>query len=396
VSSIFFDTYYENASPLVWERSGPDRYDLTFVPDHERFSENCQLTHWNFVVEASPQALGRTIRLRFRSPDNTWNGRPNPPLRYARLTSCVSTDGVTWRPVGMEEPQEALVRKEMSLTIDSPRTQVCNVVPYTGSMLAQTLSRLAANPMVRVYGIGASVEKRVIEMVEIGNPDAKHRVLLRARAHPWETGGNWLLEGLYERLTDGDPVARSLLQDVCFFTVPMACKDGVYRGMTRYNVRGFDLNRGWKGKSCFDPVLCPENHALQMWLNAQEQMGRTPHLAICLHNDDNGKLHFPPLESGDPRHERLCLFENLLTRHTWFREGSVVTPAPDTTFAGGLFKTYDIDALIYELNASWSAGLDREVLHSDWVNLGRDMVDVFVEYFRSAKAQAGGRPEVPK
>jgi hypothetical protein len=358
---------------------------LTFLPDHERFSPNCQFTHWNFAILTSPQALGRTVRLRFLSPDNTWNGRPNPPMRYSRLTSCVSDDGTHWRAVRMEEPQtqSPQIRKEMSLTLGSPRTQVCNVVPYTAQMLDRTLSGLMTRPLVRVYCIGTSVEKRPMEMVEIGNPDARHRVLLRARAHPWESGGSWLLEGLYARLSSDSPPARELLDRVCFCAIPMACKDGVHRGMTRYSVTGCDLNRGWEGSDCFDPAVCPENHALQMWLNGRQLTVRKPDLAICIHNDDSGQLHFPPFEGEDPAHERnLRQFERILAEHTWFREGSTVTPSPDTTFAGGLMKTYGIDALIYELNASWSVGLDREVLHTDWIQLGWSLVDVYSEYFQ--------------
>ena len=32
------------------------------------------------------------------------------------------------------------------------------------------------------------------------DPDSPHHVLLRARAHPWEPGGNWVVQGLIRRL----------------------------------------------------------------------------------------------------------------------------------------------------------------------------------------------------
>ena len=47
----------------------------------------------------------------------------------------------------------------------------------------------------------------------------------------------------------------------------MANKDAVAKGRTRFNLSGIDLNRGWDQLA--DPVLAPENHALEIWLNKQ-------------------------------------------------------------------------------------------------------------------------------
>ena len=35
-----------------------------------------------------------------------------------------------------------------------------------------------------------------LEIVRVGRPEAPYRVFLRARAHAWEPGGNWVVEGL--------------------------------------------------------------------------------------------------------------------------------------------------------------------------------------------------------
>mgnify|MGYP001951581597 CR=1 FL=1 len=59
---------------------------------------------------------------------------------------------------------------------------------------------IAGNAMVEISSIGNTVEGRALEMIRVGSPDAPHRVLIRARAHPWEPGSNWVLEGLIRRL----------------------------------------------------------------------------------------------------------------------------------------------------------------------------------------------------
>lgn len=32
-------------------------------------------------------------------------------------------------------------------------------------------------------------------MIRIGDPAAPYRVFVRARAHPWESGSNWVAQG---------------------------------------------------------------------------------------------------------------------------------------------------------------------------------------------------------
>jgi murein tripeptide amidase MpaA len=68
---------------------------------------------------------------------------------------------------------------------------------------------------------------------------------LRARAHPWEPAGNWLIEGLVSKLLRGDAEATKLLARTCYYILPMANKDGVALGRTRFNALGRDLNRNW-------------------------------------------------------------------------------------------------------------------------------------------------------
>jgi murein tripeptide amidase MpaA len=60
----------------------------------------------------------------------------------------------------------------------------------------------------------------------------------------------WLVEGLLERLLDGnDPVASELLSQATFYVVPNMNPDGSFRGHLRCNAAGANLNREWSAPS---------------------------------------------------------------------------------------------------------------------------------------------------
>ena len=378
---LFIDTFYENASPLRWEQNEDGVVDLYLAPDHERFSSNRQVTHWNFTIEVSPEDVGRQVRLRFRAVSGCWSGHPNMNFTGGRMMSAVSGDGRNWEIQASEPAEGVQDYTELVVALGSPRTQVAHLVPYTDTLLQRSLEELSTGRDVRIYPLGCTVERRPLEMVEIGREDAPHRILLRGRAHPWETGGSWLLEGLMRHLAlDPGPEAEDLRRRLCFCILPMANKDGVYRGLCRFNVRGADLNRGWTGDG-FSAELAPENACLRHWLAAQQGM-RRPELAICLHNDDNGPLIFA--NTDDPGYrQRMELFERLLRENSWFTEGSLgLGKVPSDTFADGLLNLYGIDAMVYELKALEVEGLGgRPATHLDWMEQGRNLARTLDKYF---------------
>ena len=73
-------------------------------------------------------------------------------------------------------------------------------------------------------------------------------------------------------------------------------------------------------------------------------------------------------------------FEDLLFQHTWFREGYSHVKNPGS-FGEGMYTRFEIDACVYELNYEWAKGLNKEPLGKDWELLGKQLRDVFYEYF---------------
>jgi hypothetical protein len=377
---VFIDTGFENASP-VWHESAADgtiRVHLLY--DQERASPNRAAGHIHFLLHATP---GARLTLEFTNLDNVWNGRPGSVARELK-TLVVSEDGHDWKPV----PTQAVPTNRVQLTVEmpGPRLYVARLEPYRLSDLDRLLGTIRKHRQVEITPVGRTVQGRNLEIVRIGNPRAPYRVFLRARAHPWESGGNWVVEGLIHRLLRGDAEAKKFLQRYCVFILPMANKDGVARGLTRFNLQGKDLNRNWDKPA--DPELAPENAALERWLEAMIKAGRRPHLALELHNDGGGQLHIsrPAVPELERHLSRMATLEELLRKHTWFTEGSTKAAFRNPGSLGdGWLERFGIDAVVHEFNCNWIAGLKDYPSAQRWQEYGEKLATVLYEYFGSTQ-----------
>ena len=376
----FIDTGFENASPLWYETAADGAIHVHLVYDHQRSSPNRAAGHLNFQLHAT---TGSRLTLEFENLDNVWNGRPGSVAKELK-TVVVSENGRDWKTIPTESPAASRVR--LTLQMPGPRLFVARVEPYCISDLDRLLAEIRRSPLVEIASIGKTVEGRDLEIVHVGGQDAPYRVFLRARAHPWESGGNRVVEGLIRRLLRDDADARKFLRRYSVDIQPMANKDGVARGMTRFNLQGKDLNRDWDKPA--DPRLAPENAALERWLEARIRAGRRPHLAIDFHNDGDGRLNVSRPAVGDStRHvRRMAVLEQLLRKHTWFTEGSTGATFHNAgTLGEGWLERFGIDAAIHELNCNRIAGLNDYSSAKHWREYGEGLAAVFYEYFDSVK-----------
>lgn len=374
----FIDTSIENASP-VWhetDRDGVIRVHLLY--DHERDSPNRAAGHIHFKVDATP---GAKLTFEFVNMDNVWNSTPGSIARELKAM-VISTNGVDWKSV----PTETLPTNRIRLHIEmpGPSLHIARVEPYRISDLEKFLASVRGRSNVEIKIIGRTVQGRDLEIVRVGNPSAPFRVFLRARAHPWEPVGNWLIEGLTERLLSAE--GAKFLDRYCVYFMPMANKDGVALGRTRFNFRGKDLNRNWNEPS--DPELAPENFALEKWLKEMIAAGKKPHLALELHNDGAGRLHIsrPPIPNLQRHLDRMKVFEELLRQRTFFTEGSTTAEFRNNgTLGEGWLQRFGIDAAVHEFNCNWIGGLNDYPSAAHWKKYGGDLVEVFDEYFARIK-----------
>jgi hypothetical protein len=370
------DTSFENASPLTYEVvDGIIRVNLEY--DYERDSPNRAAGHIHFLVRAKP---GSKLTFEVRNLDNVWNGQPGSVAGELKSLS-LSEDGRTWRAVETERlpGNRILLHVEMA----SPRLYVARIEPYRLSDLERLLKSIPANPRFRVTKIGKTVGGRDLEILRIGDPSlARFRVFVRARAHPWESGSSWVAQGLIQRLIRGDDDARNFLRAYVLYIMPMANKDGVALGRTRFNLNGKDLNRNWDKPA--DPELSPENAALEAWLQSTISEGRPPNLAIELHNDGGGRLHIsrPPVPQLDRHLARMALFEQLLRDNTWFSEGHTDSAFRNSgTLGDGWLQRFGIDAVVHELNCNWIEGVKERPTSRHWIEYGEKLALVLRDYF---------------
>ena len=372
----FIDTSFENASPLWYEfADGVIRINLLY--DHERASPNRAAGHIHFLVHARPSS---TLTFEFRNLDNVWNGQPGSVAGELK-TVAISEDGRKWRTVPTESLPEN--RVQLRVAMPGPRLYVARMEPYRLSDLNRFLNGIRTNPRVSTTAIGKTAGGRDLEIVRIGDPAiAPYRVFVRARAHPWEAGSNWVLQGLVQRLLRRDAEAEHFLRVYTLYVLPMANKDGVALGRTRFNLLGKDLNRNWDKPA--DPALSPENAALEKWLEEMIATGRRMHLALELHNDGSGRLHIsrPPIPELERHLSRMAILEQLLRDQTWFTEGSTNAAFRNSgTLGDGWLQRYGIDAVVHEFNCNWIEGLKEYTSSGHWQTYGENLAQVFRDYF---------------
>jgi hypothetical protein len=371
----FIDTSIENGSPL-WYDTSDNVVRVHLIYDHERASPNRAAGHIHFVLHAR---AGTSLTLEFRNLDNVWNGQPGSVAGELK-TMAISEDGTTWKTVPTESLPEN--RVQLRVTMPGSKLHVARMEPYRLSDLERLLGEIRSHRLVRIEPIGKTAGGRQIEIVRIGDPNARHRAFVRARAHPWEAGSNWVAQGLIRRLLAGDDAAKRFLSVYSVTVLPMANKDGVARGGTRFNLLGKDLNRNWNQPA--DPQLSPENAALERWLEREIAAGRKPQLALELHNDGNGRLHIsrPPVPQLEQHLARMSILEELLRQHTWFTEGTTSPSFRNSgTLGEGWLLRYGIDAVVHEFNCNWIEGLKQPTSSAHWQEYGAGLARVFFEYF---------------
>ncbi len=376
----YIDTGFENASPLWYDFGADGAIQVHLLYDQERSSPNRAAGHFHFQIHARP---GTKLTVEFKNLDNVWNGEPGSVAREMKF-AVVSENGRDWKPLPLDSLPENRVRLQVEMP--GPRLYVARLEPYRISDLDRLLKSIERNPQAEIAPIGKTVEGRSLEIVRVGDPQAPHHVFLRARSHPWESGSNWVVEGLIGRLLKSDGEAKKCLQRYCLWVLPMANKDGVARGWTRFNVQGKDLNRNWDKPA--DAALAPENAAVEKWVEAMIAGGRRPDLAIDLHNDGSGLLHVSRPETGSPQTEqylaRMERLEKLLRGNTWFTEGSTKGNFRNPgTIGEGLLARYGITACIHELNCNRIAGLNDFATGTNWKKYGEQLAVVFFKFFET-------------
>lgn len=382
----FVDYFFENASPLNWQIKDDNTIKISLMADYEREALNRQTDHWNFKLVADKGTHVKLILSKMMADvyngnlaTNWWN--------FKNDISCyISYDHKTWEAIKTSRlPNMELL---VEFTMKGESVYVARMPTYTISDLENLKKRIGGNKLVKIYNIGLTVEKRPLEIIQIGNSNAPNSIIIRARAHAWEAGGNWVIEGLINKFISQD--SKKWQETFCVYIMPMANKDGVAHGMTRFNVSGKDLNRNWDKKP--DSVLCPEKYALENFITGLINKGKKPCLGIDIHNDDAGGIDLAQHSKDDIQFiKNMQIFEKLMREHTSFSENmkyswkTAKPSVPISSFENGLYARYGIEAIVYELNANWISSLNKMPSQNDWIKVGENLNNVFYEYVSGLK-----------
>lgn len=122
--------------------------------------------------------------------------------------------------------------------------------PYSMEQHQRLIAKTAIRPNVSLESLGTTIDGRSVDMLRIGDPQARLKIWAIARQHPGETMAQWWMEGYLSRLTDSNQsVSRQLLRHAVFYVVPNMNPDGSARGYLRTNSGGTNLNREWNSPS---------------------------------------------------------------------------------------------------------------------------------------------------
>jgi hypothetical protein len=377
----FIDYFFENASPLSWEIQGDTIIKISLMADYERKSLNRQTDHWYFKLEADQGTHVKLILSKMMA--DVYNGKKAINWwNFENDISCyISYDQKTWEAIKTSRLPNMELLVEFMMKGES--VYIARMPPYTISDLENLKTKIINNSLVKIYNIGYTVEKRPLEIIQLGNSNAPNSIIIRARAHPWESGGNWVVEGLINKFISQD--SKKWQKTFCVYIMPMANKDGVERGMTRFNVSGKDLNRNWDKMA--DSVLCPEKYALEKFITSLINKGIKPCLGIDIHNDDYGGIDLAQHSKDDTLFlKNMQFFEKLMREYTSFSENvkyswkTAGQSESNVSFDNGLLDRYGIEAITYELNANWISSLKKMPSQNDWIKAGENLNDVFYEY----------------
>ncbi|UGQ45711.1 M14 family metallopeptidase [Massilia endophytica] len=122
--------------------------------------------------------------------------------------------------------------------------------PYSWERHLSLLDSAQLSPLTQIVDLGTTLDGHDLNMLIVGDPDAKKKVWVIARQHPGETMAEWFVEGMLEALLDpADPFASQCLKEAVFYVVPNMNPDGSVRGNLRTNAAGANLNREWNTPS---------------------------------------------------------------------------------------------------------------------------------------------------
>ncbi len=229
-------TNFDSGNANVVKLESPDDIQITIKKDNQ--SDFYQWFHFRLQSEAFiPHQI--TIN---NAKDSAY------PDGWENYQAVASYDRETWFRVDTRYEDGKLIINHIP---EYASVYFAYFAPYSYERHLDLLATMQTEDGVEQVDLGETLDGRDMSMLVVGDPDEdKKKIWVIARQHPGESMAEWFVEGLLERLTDGDDgVARTLLDKAVFYVVPNMNPDGSARGHLRTNAVGSNLNREWQTPS---------------------------------------------------------------------------------------------------------------------------------------------------
>jgi len=229
--SVCISSNFDSGSIEIVDASDPSNVRLRIRDDHG----SNEFRQWfHFRISG---AAGLPLTLRFENA-----GKCSYPEGWRGYQAVASYNRQDWfRLEDCTYDGEVLT---VSLTPERDVIWLAYFEPYSQERHLAVLGRAATSPGVRIARLGASLQGRDIDLIELG--EGARPVWVVARQHPGESMAEWFAEGMLDRLLDAsDPVAREIRRRATVHLVPNINPDGAWLGNLRSNAAGVNLNREW-------------------------------------------------------------------------------------------------------------------------------------------------------
>lgn len=235
IHTISIDSAFDGGNIRVVSASDPANIQLEIVNDAQS-----DFFQW-FYFRVTGRA-GQTLRVKLGNA-----GQAAYPRGWEDYQPVVSFDRCSWCRLPASYRDGVL---EFDLTLANGTAWVAYFAPYSLQQHDDQIARASCSDRVEHQVLGHTIDGRPLDLLQIGDPQARLKLWTIARQHPGETMAQWWMDGFIDRLIDNnDAVSRALLASSVVYVVPNMNPDGSYRGHLRTNAVGVNLNREWQSPS---------------------------------------------------------------------------------------------------------------------------------------------------
>ncbi len=390
---IRFNTNFPGAAIGKIEALETDSFRCFVDGQYNQYGRNRQPTWFYFRIDGGQ---GRKITIALTNFDGEYNNhRASQVLN--RDCPVFSYDNVNWQLFPEAKWNQETKELVFSFTPKGNSIWIAYTPPYVPEQADRFYKEIENSPRTLVEVIGKSLKQNDIKMVTITDfnvPDVEKRhVWVVARLHAWEAMTSYIAEGLVRFLLDSNSsIANEICKKTIVRVVLMPDPDGCDRGMIRYNLNGFDLNRSWHKidiRSAESLKNRPEVWYLKKAILSANAL-KPIDVVLNLHDHQTG---FDLLETSGDGEEYLCWYrqfrdkmENppLFKTHPKQRE-RIFTSRQIQDFGSmdEIWAEYGIRHILIEYNINKKEGteyfLNLKDCYTNGANLAKAMFEAYQE-----------------